>query len=48
MKNRSRLMRVGLLLAGLGVALVSWLGQGERIQQAQALWSDGVAAVVSS
>ena len=47
MKNRSRSMTVGLLLAGLGLALVSWMGQGERVQQAQALWSDGVAAVSS-
>jgi hypothetical protein len=36
-------MGVCLLLAGLGLGLVSWLGPGKRIQQAQALWSEGVA-----
>ena len=36
---------MGLLLAGLGLSLLSWLGREARVQQAQALWSDGPAHV---
>jgi hypothetical protein len=38
-------MRVCLLAAGLLLMLVSRLGQEKKIQQAQALWSDGIARI---
>lgn len=45
MGDRSRGMRVCLLLVGMLLMLVARWGQEKKFQQAQALWSDGVMRI---